>query len=304
MHREDHCLICAGNSLRARNAVFSPFIAERIWNRRPFPVTIMECERCRFAFAGSRFDPEEERRLYAGYRGPEYQGVRERSEPWYTPKFNALLSSGTMKKRRAPLLDIFRKHLNPGIKTILDFGGDRGDLFQGLVPDASTYVYDISGIQPALGVQALHSLDECTAHEFDFIACSNVIEHVASPRSLISDIRRIASPKTLVFVEVPSESPFGFSSYVKRTVQQVILTARRPRLSVSLLPFRFLRQVHEHVNFFSLESLSKLMKVCGFDVLACGTYPSEGFSFGPYKIAAGKMVWSIARLRPAQGTPS
>jgi len=302
MHRENHCLICDGTSLRPYAAVFSPFIAKRVWKRGPFPVTIMECERCQFAFAGSRFDPEEEHRLYESYRGTEYQAVRESCEPWYTPQFNVRLSKGTMAKRRAPLAGIFREHLPPGIKTILDFGGDRGDLFDGLVSGASTSVYDISGIEAADGVQAICTLDECGARRFDLIACSNVVEHVASPKDLLSDIRRIASPTTLVFVEVPSETPFGFRNYFKRSVQQIILLVRRPRLSISMLPFRFLRQVHEHVNFFSLRSLVRLMQVSGFEVLAKGIYPSEGFSFGPYTLAAGNLAWSLGRL-PNSGAP-
>lgn len=297
MRRASKCLICSNHSPVPHAAVFAPFIAKRIWNRPPFPVKIMECEQCHFAFSDSRFDPEEEQRLYAGYRQAEYQAVRESCEPWYTPEFNTRLSIGTMEKRREPLAGIFQEHLPQGIKAILDFGGDRGDLFDGLIPGATTYVYDISGIEAAGGVNALHTPAECAAKHFDFIGCSNVLEHVASPRDLLSDIRRIASPTTLVFLEVPCETPFGLRSYTKRTAQEVLLLLKRPAVGASMLPFRFLRQVHEHVNFFSLESLVTLMQISGFEVLAKSLYPSEGFSFGPYKIAAGNLAWTIGRLQ-------
>lgn len=290
------CLICERDSLGSYHAVFSPFIAKRIWNREPFSIRIKKCRRCKFSFADTRFEQHEENRLYADYRGLEYQSIRQSCEPWYTPKFNTRLSTGMMEKRRAPISNIFRDHLPCDIKSVLDFGGDRGDLFAGMVRGASTYVYDISGIAAAPGVTALSSLDDCAEKKFDLIGCSNVFEHVAYPRKLLADIKRIARHRTLVFIEVPSETPFGLRNYAKRSAQELILAATRRKVAASLLPFGFLRQVHEHVNFFSLHSLKKLMEVEGFEVLAAGTYPSEGYSFGPYRIAAGRLAWTLSSL--------
>jgi len=295
------CLICNEKAIREYNAVFSPFIAKRIWGRDPFLIKIMNCATCNFFFADSRFERDEEARLYRDYRGIEYQVTRESCEPWYTEEFNARLSTGTMGKRRVPIAEIFKKHLPSGLTSVLDFGGDRGDLFDGLIASAQTYVYDISGIEAAPGVQSLRTLNLCESISFDLIACSNVLEHVAAPRNLMADIRRIAKPGTLVFVEVPSETPFGLLNYAKRSAQEIILLVRRPRLALSMLPLHFLRQVHEHVNFFSLRSLSKLMEYSGFTVLAQGVYQSEGFSFGPYKIASGNMVWALGRMIATSG---
>jgi SAM-dependent methyltransferase len=295
MYGATRCLICNGNSLESRRALVSPFIAKRIWNRQAFPIELIRCRACSFIFANPRFDPEEEKTLYAGYRGAEYQKVRHSCEPWYTEEFNcSMFSAEVLAKRRAPLAAIFREHIPTSVKTILDFGGDRGDLFEGLIPGSSTCVFDISGIEPVNGIKALHSREECAAQRFDLIACSNVLEHVGSPRSVVDEINRIAAPDSLFFIEVPSESPFGVAALVKRFAQQLILLGARPRLAVSILPFDFARQVHEHVNFFSIESLTKLMQVSGLEVLAKGLYPSEGFSFGPYKLAAGRIAWCLA----------
>lgn len=300
MRVADTCLICDADSLRRYRAMFAPFVGSRIWDRPSVPIQLMKCSRCDFLFADSRFDASEERKLYDGYRGHEYQALRERYEPWYTAEFNAKLSTGTMDKRRAPLAEIFREHVPSGIKSVLDFGGDRGDLFNGLLPGAQAFVYDISGVEPAPGVKVLHTVDECTQGAFDLVGCSNVLEHVAYPRNLAADLHRIASPSTLVFVEVPSENPMGMRTYAKRSVQEMWLLFRRPATAASMLPFRFLRQVHEHVNFFSMRALETLMQTSGFAVLASGQYPGEGCSFGPYKIAAGNVVWCLARKRPDQ----
>ena len=71
-----------------------------------------------------------------------------------------MFSPGALREsRRLPALAaIFRDHVPPTVKTILDFGGDRGGLFDGLVPGSSACVYDISGIQPANGIKAVRSL--------------------------------------------------------------------------------------------------------------------------------------------------
>jgi hypothetical protein len=118
---------------------------------------------------------------------------------------------------------------------------------------------------------------------------------------MVDEIDRIAAPDSLFFIEVPSESPFGFAGFVKRCAQELILLGARTDLAVSMLPFGFARQVHEHVNFFSLESLTKLMHVSGLEVLAKGLYRGATFSFGPYKLAGGSMAWCLARR---QGRPA
>ncbi len=300
MQVAERCLICSADSLQRYRAMFAPFVGSRIWRRTSVAIRLMKCRQCDFMFSDSRFDPDEERRLYDGYRGHDYQALREKYEPWYTADFNAKLSTGTMEKRRAPLAKIFREHVPSEIKSVLDFGGDRGDLFDGLLPGAQTFVYDISGVEPAPGVKVLHTVDECTQVGFDLVGCSNVLEHVAYPRNLVSDLHRIASPSTLVFVEVPSENPMGMRTYAKRAVQEMWLLFRRPTTAASMLPFGFLRQVHEHINFFSMRALETLMQTCGFTVLASGLYPGEGCSFGPYKIAAGNVVWCLAKKRVGQ----
>ena len=39
------------------------------------------------------------------------------------------------------------------------------------------------------------------------------------------------------------------------------------------------------------------MEIESFHLLASGTYPSEGYSFGPYRIAAGQMVWTLSSMQ-------
>jgi hypothetical protein len=135
---------------------------------------------------------------------------------------------------------------------------------------------------------ALAEIAECRQHEFDVIICSNVLEHVGSPRAIIDLIRSIAVPKTLVWVEVPQESPFGRKLVLRRAAQVAILLALRPKIGLGLLGSGMLHWMHEHVNFFNAESLQALLRSGGLDVLACNTYRLRAPEAG--------MVWAMGKV--------
>lgn len=104
-----------------------------------------------------------------------YQRMRQSCEPWYTPAFNAKLSSPqSLAVRREKLAPILSAHV-AGIDKprILDFGGDQGQLIQDLIPNAAGYTYDISDVEPLKGIERFRDLSECRARTFDLIICSN-----------------------------------------------------------------------------------------------------------------------------------
>jgi hypothetical protein len=271
----------------------TPFLAQRIWQRKSFPVQLSECADCGFMFFNPRLEPSEEIILYAGYRGPEYQKMRHSFEPWYTEKFNAGLSSPEAWQRRKKLLSsLFRDRLNLGGRTfgaVLDFGGDRGDLIADLVPASRRFVYEISGVDLLAGVEPLRSVEECRQHRFDLIVTSNVLEHVGSPCNVIAQIASIASSETLVFNEVPYECGTDMRIRLKRIAQAGVLAATRPRLAWQGLGPGMLNLMHEHVNYFSPRSLDRLMELSGFKILASGYYDvSDG-------LLGERMAWSLAQ---------
>lgn len=289
------CVICNGRSVSSTRGVFSPFVSFRVWGKQQVAIEVAHCRDCDFSFAVPRFSEREEKFLYSDYRGSEYQTMREKFEPWYTEAFNRGLCNADLGKRRTPIQQIFSEHIPVRINTILDFGGDRGDLFDGVIPDARTYVYDISNVTPAKGVTAVHSLEECKRVGFDLITCSNVLEHVGDPRGLLRDIKAIGRAGTVIFLEVPSEKPFSWNEMTKRTAQELVLLVSRPRIGLSLLPHKFITQVHEHINFYSLKSLERLVQVEKCELLASGCYETEGYSLGPLKVFGGMTVWCLAQ---------
>jgi len=88
-----HCVICNGAIAKVKRALVAPFLAARIWNRKPFCVELVRCKGCGFLFYNPRPDDEELQRLYSDYRKDEYLRMRHASEPWYTAQFNEDLAS-------------------------------------------------------------------------------------------------------------------------------------------------------------------------------------------------------------------
>ena len=275
----------------------APFLARRVWNRPPFRVDLVRCRACGFMFFNPRMTGEEEQRLYSGYRSDEYQKMRLSCEPWYTEAFNERLNSPEVwKTRKEKLADVFKRHFyEQPIASILDFGGDRGDLIVDLVPGAERFVYDISRVEPLPGITSLHDLDACSARRFDLIVSSNVLEHVNYPRQFLGQIADVAAPGKLVFIEVPYETPYSALNLAKRLAQNVILLAARTGIGLRLMRPAAMIQMHEHVNFFNPRALEQLVRAMGWSMISSGVYPLGIYRVGPLQIPSARMAWCVAR---------
>lgn len=281
------CVICEQPIKRLKKALVAPFLADRIWNRPPFCVDLVKCDSCGFMFYNPRLEDEELRREYAGWRSDEYLKLRHSFEPWYTAKFNQDLGSAeSYESRRALLAPIVRKHVGQRrISRILDYGGDHGDLIAGLIEGAELFLYDISGSTPLPGVTPVKDPAICRA---DLIVNSNVLEHVGFPRVLVSQILQAAPAGGLVFIEVPCELALGFTRMARRVAQVGLMGLYRPQLISKIVRPAALYMMHEHINYFTENALTTLMRMCGSTVVASGTYPYAG------KAGKADMAWCLA----------
>jgi hypothetical protein len=286
------CVVCGGSIRRLRRALVAPFLARRIWNRAPFCVDLVACSRCGFLFYNPRLDDADLRRLYSGYRLPEYQQMRHASEPWYTPAFNESLASPELyDRRRAALAPLLQEHLKgKTIRRVLDHGGDRGDLVAGLLEGGEAFVYDISGIPPAAGVTAVADPAACRP---DLIINSNVLEHVGFPRDLVASILAAAGDG-LVYLEVPAEKPTGLSRIARRIAQIGVMTVAHPSLAASILRPASLYMMHEHINYFTEGSLTAMFRAAGGNAQASGTYTVEA------KPSRADFAWCLGTRAGAQ----
>lgn len=281
------CVVCDGAIRRRKRALVAPFLAARIWNRKPFCVDLVECGECGFLFYNPRLEDDDLGRLYKDYRLEEYQKMRAASEAWYTEKFNFdLASPESYEKRRAVLKPILRQYLNGRkVGRVLDYGGDRGDLVAGLVDGAEAFVFDISGIAAANGVTSTNDPAGCHA---DLIINSNVLEHVGFPRKVVSDTLAAAPENGLVFFEVPCEIPFGFYRVARRVAQVGVMALTRPAAGLQVARPATLYMMHEHINYFTERVLSTLVRKCGGTVVASGSYASSG------RAGTAGMAWCLA----------
>jgi hypothetical protein len=281
------CVICEQPIKLLKKALVAPFVAEWTWNRKPFCVDLVGCDNCGFMFYNPRLEDADLQSLYKGYRSKAFQQKRFETEPWYTTSFNHDLGSEeSYAFRRKLLAPILRQHLNGRkIERILDYGGDRGELIVGLVEGAQAFSYDISGIEVVPGVTHTSDPGACNP---DLIINSNVLEHVGFPRVLVDQILAAAPKGGLVFLEVPVETPFGASRIMRRIAQIGVMSFLRPKIARYVIRPATLYMMHMHINYYTEHSLTKLMTVCGGQVIASGQY------FYPARAGSGYMAWCLA----------
>ncbi len=202
------------------------------------------CTACGLLFMDLRFSEAELAALYADYRGTEYVALRERYEPGYALR-NQSLDAGIL------YMEAVEAFLDPHVSSrprVLDWGGDTGRNTPYAGSRALGHVHDISGKRL---LPELECVDRDTAFStaYDLVVCSNVLEHVPHPADLVMELRQTMGRGTILYVEVPHED-------LARTHQGPEDLNRSKR------------HWHEHINFFSLESLQRLLRRCGLEVVA------------------------------------
>jgi len=53
------CAVCDGPIRHVKRALVAPFLAKRIWNRKPFSLDLVRCQACGFMFYNPRLDDAE-----------------------------------------------------------------------------------------------------------------------------------------------------------------------------------------------------------------------------------------------------
>jgi SAM-dependent methyltransferase len=270
----------------------APFIAAFVLEGPVQPCRLLECGSCRLRFFSERFTTDELHKLYAEYRGDRYYRIRHRHEPWYTETYNRWI--GHDAQRTAARKDSLRAFLHKSgvfgpFEAILDYGGDAGQL----IPQELTqhgYVFDLSGVAPVPGVDGIANTRDLRPQAYDLILMSHVLEHVPDPVDLLRHARGLVRESGFLYVEVPLERPwmgfvgrgFAMRLYLDLLRRNSVLlrwvdfysSAFRVKAG-TLPPFGF-PKLHEHINCFSVESLSAAVDRSGFDVLRIAPTSTAG----------------------------
>lgn len=242
--REDKlCIMCNNPVTFSGNAHFVPFLTDRMFSGKEKQTDIIHCPRCRAYYSSYRPSDDEMDLFYEGYRDEFYQRTREKYEPTYTKKFNEYLfaPSDGGKSRRSNIT----KFLSPliektVIKTVLDFGGDKGQFIPTCFENADRFVYEISGNEVVEGVTLLTDKSDLKLHQWDLILCNMVMEHLSDVQAYFKELVSCMSSNTLLYIEVPNERYMEDSEFVL---------------------------IHEHINFFREETFYYLGKMNDLEIL-------------------------------------
>ncbi len=253
------CVCCGSQNLKASPAVLMPFVAHRTFGWEPAIideswglVTIkngnaysicksLYCSNCGFLFLDIRFSDSELSNLYCDYRCEKYNQLRELYEPGYIER-NDNLNAGI------DYIKDIEDFLNPYLTfplTILDWGGDTGKNTPFKNKNDSFDIYDISNKDVIAGARIV-SKNLAQSKKYKLIVCSNVLEHVPYPSELLSDIKKTMNAESLLYIEVPLET------LVLNNTSNLHLLKKH---------------WHEHINFYSEQSLRLLLQNSGLEVL-------------------------------------
>lgn len=256
-HIARSCICCGGKVLNKSPAILMPFVAKRVFDHEPVMVSpewgmqdlqtgmaysvcnTIQCSDCGVTFLDIRFSDNEMAALYADYRGEEYERLRIHYEPGYARRAAAYTGRFTYIDQ----MDAFLRPLVPAAPAILDWGGDTGRNTPLLEQASLVHVYDISNVATVDGVSAV-SMDIVKQTRYDLIVCNQVLEHVPYPFDFIAEMATVMDDDTILCIGVPYENLMRSQPASREIYKQK-------------------HHWHEHINFFSAESLQKMVVRAG-----------------------------------------
>ena len=261
-HIANQCVCCGSDRLKKSPAILMPFVAHRALGWQAVQIdeswglnTIKNgyiysicnslcCGDCGFLFLDIRFSDEELSALYNGYREKEYVNLREFYEPGYQARNDALNAGQDYTSEVEAFLS---PYLTLPV-SMLDWGGDTGKNSPFKHNHTKFHIYDISN---KAVIQGAERIDKETAFKtkYDLLVCSNVLEHIPYPSDIIMDMTKAMGPETILYVEVPYEE------LVRNAEGNQDLHLKK-------------KHWHEHINFFSDQSLGQLLHLCGLRIIA------------------------------------
>lgn len=105
-----------------------------------------------------------------------------------------------------------------------------------------------------------------SGRRYDLVACNNVLEHVIDPERLLRAMHALMAPNGTCRLQVPNDGSWLHDELITRGYADA----------------QFWVHVPDHLNYFTLPSLTKLLSRCGWDVVdALGDFPIDLFLMNP-----------------------
>jgi hypothetical protein len=242
--------------------------------------------------------------LYSGYRGERYFHVRKRFEPWFTRGALTFWDPSKNPTAVAERRDYMSETLGTfGVQldvdsAMLDFGGDLGQFF----PDrhaGKKYLFDPSDTEvpsEITRVKSLVSLDS----SLGLVMNCHTLEHLPTLQGQAQTMANLLAQNGYLYLEVPLDRFKTVSFHVSTLYKLYIHLLLRItplfilidffggvyRLLFGKIPFWGIVKQSEHLNYFSKESLLRLVKE---EVKVIGVTDPD-FKFGQGRIRVGRIA--------------
>ena len=296
IYRSGYCLCCGSGSYTTSLSILSAFLSSRAFNAPPNVTLLFKCLDCGFRWSERGLSNKETSSLYVGYRDETYFIQRSAFEPWYSREINdGIGSEFAMPQRRKTLIDLLEKcniRLED-LEKIADHGGDRGQMLLSFSAPVKK-VYDISGANLDPGIERIKDI-RLEQNKFDLVLTCHVLEHLNDPKEGLLEALSLVKDNGLIYLELPHEAwlgPYQPSFEIKLMkwiaskpkllmFSDFICTALRTKLKF-IPPLGFL-VIREHLQYFTIQSINKLMSSSNIEVLAVDRS-------GDFLIALGKKL--------------
>lgn len=242
-------LDAAGNPIKRwlRKTRFLPHSFFKKLYRTAALTELQSCTQCQFVQTKEPFSDVGLARLYVDYRSDTYNTERTSFEPDYRQIAEDVgRSSQETETRVATLTAWLEQKVDFGDDfSMLDYGGADGRFLPRLA--AQKYVYEISETRPLEGITRIAGEEKLTS--YSYVQLAHILEHVSNPLAMVRALVPTIKSGGYLFIEVPQD------------LDDQKLARLSDGNADAVVP------IHEHINFYSVRSVSELIREAGLKLI-------------------------------------
>jgi SAM-dependent methyltransferase len=214
MKKIDYCVCCESKNIETFPGHIAGFVIDRMTGNNKSKGNIdckyIHCIDCDYIGCDVRFELEEEKLYYKNYMKEEYINHRCQYEGEGMRSILNYHSEDEYRKirRRGASVAMDGVIDFSKIASVLDFGGDTGDMIPIELSHCKKYVTDVEVRKLNIEVISIQSPEDCGP--VDLVICGHVIEHVSDPNNLINEIKKYLRSGGWIYLEAPLDyTPHG-----------------------------------------------------------------------------------------------
>lgn len=237
--------------------------------RSPGKTTIKVCIDCSFIGTCYPYSNEELASLYHDYRSDSYNAERVYFEPYYEKLKNLVgKSTDEIDFRIKNVDDIIGNFVDLAkVESILDWGGGEGRFIPSKLRDKKVFIFDVSN-EPSISNEYVKIDRIGETDKYDYIQACHVLEHVANPHEVVSQMIGNLNQGGYLYIEVPQDRD--------ELLINDFVSSRK----------NFYHILHEHLNLYTTKSTSRLGESLGLTPL-CVYSRSRKINGYPVTIISG-----------------